>query len=153
MGRADMELRVPRARARFGELEARGLWRPTSAALRVLDAAAGLPRGVRDRRLRTATCASATPALRGRRADSRDRLGRPCCGDPAIDLSLVWSFLPRAGREAFFAAYGPVSEATLLRARVLALFLSGTLAVYAHREGRPTLEREALAGLDRAAAD
>jgi hypothetical protein len=65
---------------------------------------------------------------------------------------LVWSFLPPAGREEFLAEYGAVSEQTVLRARVLALFLAGTLAVYGHQEGRPGLERESLAGLDRAAS-
>ena len=36
-----------------------------------------------------------------------------------------------------------------LRARILSLFLCGTLAVYGHHEGMPQLRREALAGLDR----
>ena len=47
-------------------------------------------------------------------------------------------------------AYGPLSDVQLLRARVLALFLCGTLAVYGHHEGLPALEREAIARLDRA---
>jgi hypothetical protein len=36
---------------------------------------------------------------------------------------------------------------------VLALFLSATLAVYAHDEGMASLEREAIGALERAAVD
>jgi aminoglycoside phosphotransferase (APT) family kinase protein len=75
-----------------------------------------------------------------------------CRGDPALDLQLVWSVLPPAGRGAFFAEYGDVDDATLLRARLLALFLSAALFEYAHHEGLPSIEREALASLDRAAS-
>jgi aminoglycoside phosphotransferase (APT) family kinase protein len=72
--------------------------------------------------------------------------------DPAIDLSMLWSYLPPEGREAFLSAYGPVTEDQLLRARVVALSLSAALAHYGHREGFAPVEREALLGLDRAAA-
>src|SRR5215217_4288335 len=74
--------------------------------------------------------------------------GDLCRGDPSVDLSLVWSLLP--ARDAFLAAYGPVSDDQLLRARVIALFLCAVLALYAHHEGMRELELEALAGLDRA---
>jgi aminoglycoside phosphotransferase (APT) family kinase protein len=79
--------------------------------------------------------------------------GDVCRADPAIDLSLVWSALPPAGREAFFAAYGAAREESLLRARVLALFLSATLARYARATGMAELERESLAGVERALRD
>jgi aminoglycoside phosphotransferase (APT) family kinase protein len=74
-----------------------------------------------------------------------------CRGDPALDLQLVWSVLPPETRGAFFAEYGDVDDATLLRARVVALFLSAALLEYAHHEGLGSVEREALASLDRAA--
>jgi len=76
-----------------------------------------------------------------------------CRGDPAIDLMLVWSYLPPTARPAFLAAYGPVRDDQLVRARVLALFLCGSLAVYGHHEGVEGLKREALAGLVLAATD
>jgi aminoglycoside phosphotransferase (APT) family kinase protein len=76
-----------------------------------------------------------------------------CRSDPAIDLSMLWSYLPRAGREAFLAEYGPVSGGQLLRARVVALSLSAALAHYGHNEGFAAIEREALAGLERSAAE
>jgi len=49
------------------------------------------------------------------------------------------------------AAYGPVTDEQLLRARVLALFLCAVLALYGDHEGMPALRDEALAALDRAA--
>ena len=78
--------------------------------------------------------------------------GDVCRADPSIDLSLYWSLLTPAGREAFLVAYGPVGEDGLLRARVLALCLGALLAAYAHAEGMHELEREAIAGLKRTAA-
>ena len=69
--------------------------------------------------------------------------------DPAIDLMLVWSLLPPAGRERFVAEYGPVDDERRLRARVLALFMGVTLALYARDVGHVGLERECLTGLER----
>ncbi|MDX6720271.1 MAG: hypothetical protein QOJ63_2525 [Solirubrobacteraceae bacterium] len=79
--------------------------------------------------------------------------GDLCRADPSADLSLFWSLLAPAGRDAFLAAYGPVEEDVLLRARVLALFLCASLATYAHAEGMTDLEREVLGGLDRTLVD
>ncbi len=73
-----------------------------------------------------------------------------CLADPGIDLPLYWSFLPPAARPAFLDAYGPVADAALARARVLALGLSAALAVYAADQGNAALLSESLAGLDRA---
>ena len=76
-----------------------------------------------------------------------------CRADPAVDLPLFWCALPPPARDAFLDAYGPVGEDRLLRARVLAVSLCGSLAVYARGEGMPALERESLRGLDLAVAD
>ena len=62
------------------------------------------------------------------------------------------SFLPPSARPAFFDAYAPVGDETVLRARVLALFLSAALAEYAAAEGNRDLLRESVAGLGRALA-
>jgi hypothetical protein len=62
---------------------------------------------------------------------------------------LYWSALPLEGRPEFLEAYGPVADDELVRARVLSLFLCGTLAVYARHEGLPVLEREAVESLER----
>lgn len=53
------------------------------------------------------------------------------------------------GRAAFLAAYGPVSDTQLLRARALAVNLCVILAVYGREERMSGVEREALEGLDR----
>jgi aminoglycoside phosphotransferase (APT) family kinase protein len=79
--------------------------------------------------------------------------GDVCRADPAVDLLLVWSFLPEAGRTAFLREYGPVRDEQVLRARVLAVSLCAALAVYGRREGHQGLERECLAGLERALAE
>ena len=73
-----------------------------------------------------------------------------CRSDPGVDLQLYWSFLPPAGRDAFLDEYGEVSEDSLLRARVLALFLNAILARYGRAEGLQRVEAEAVASLDRA---
>jgi aminoglycoside phosphotransferase (APT) family kinase protein len=74
-----------------------------------------------------------------------------CRGDPALDLQLTWSVLPPDARSAFFAEYGDVDDARLLRARVVALHLGTALLEYAHHEGLAPIEREALASLERTA--
>ncbi len=76
-----------------------------------------------------------------------------CRADPAIDLPLYWGYLTPAAREAFCDEYGAIDTDGLLRARVLAVFLWGVLAEYAHDVGMEALGREAVAGLDRATAD
>ena len=77
--------------------------------------------------------------------------GDLCLADPAVDLSLSWSLLPPAARRGFERAYGAVDEATQVRARLLAVHLCASLAVYGRAEGIPTLEQESLAGLARVA--
>jgi aminoglycoside phosphotransferase (APT) family kinase protein len=75
--------------------------------------------------------------------------GDMCQASPAIDLPLYWSLFDRDGRAAFRAAYGPLTDAMLTQARVLALFMDATLAVYADENGMVGLKREALQGLRR----
>jgi aminoglycoside phosphotransferase (APT) family kinase protein len=51
-------------------------------------------------------------------------------GDPALDLSIAFSFLPPAARAAFRAAYGPIDDATWDRARFRALHYGVLLTDY-----------------------
>ena len=76
-----------------------------------------------------------------------------CRANPGIDLALLWSFVPRDMFDSFLAEYGPISEESLLVARVLALGLSATLANYARDVGHEALERDSLAALQRASAE
>jgi aminoglycoside phosphotransferase (APT) family kinase protein len=148
MGRADMAARVPRTRARFGELRELGLWEPPRQAEEVLDAASQLlpPRAT--------ALAHGDLHLRHVLVNERGRATAVidwddiCRGDPSIDLPVYWCVVPPPARQAFLEAYGGASEERLLRARVLALFLCGTLAVYGRREGLPALERESLRALE-----
>jgi aminoglycoside phosphotransferase (APT) family kinase protein len=151
--RGDMALRVPMTADRLGELERLGLWRTPGNVWALLAAAEVLagPEG--------SAVLHGDLHFRHLLVDERGALsgvidwGDLCRGDPSIDLSLLWSFFPPGGRAAFRAAYGPASGDQLLRARVLALCLCATLALYAHHEGMASVEREALAGLDRAVVD
>jgi aminoglycoside phosphotransferase (APT) family kinase protein len=76
-----------------------------------------------------------------------------CRGNPGIDLSPLWSFVPRELFDAFLNEYGPISDESLIVARVLAIGLCATLALYARDVGNARLEGEMLAGVRRALAD
>ncbi len=146
--RADMTLRVPKTRERLAELEQLGLWQAPREAHEVIDAAAELGP------------AQPTALVHGDlhlRHLLVDQGGEPAAvidwidlsyNSPGVDFVLYWSVLPPEGRRRFREAYGATTEDELLRARILALFLCGTLAVYGHHEGLPALKREALLGLD-----
>ena len=149
--RADMTFRVPMTRERLAELDRRGLWQPRPVPW--FAEAESLPASSRsavthgDLHLRHVLVHD--DGSLGGVIDWGD-LGR---SDPAIDLPLYWSALPPAARPAFVEAYGALDHAALLRARVLAVFLSGTLALYADAEDLPALKREASQSLERAIVD
>lgn len=69
---------------------------------------------------------------------------------PSVDLQIGWSGFSGDARDAFLTAYGAVPLDWALRAMVSALFYSATLALYARRDGVLYLQREAIAGLERA---
>jgi aminoglycoside phosphotransferase (APT) family kinase protein len=141
--RTDMPYRAEWARTRFDELG----WTPPGAA-RILDEAAELPPAELtslvhgDLHLRHAVVDE------GRLAGVID-WGDVCRSDPAVDLVLLWAALPPDVRPEFFAEYGAVDEAALLRSRVLSLFLCSILAIHARAVGDGTVEWECLAALDR----
>jgi aminoglycoside phosphotransferase (APT) family kinase protein len=151
LGRADMSRRVPRTIECLAEAEELGLWRATDDVSRLLEEARELP------------AAPASALVHGdlhfRHLLVEDRAlsgiidwGDLCLADPSVDLQVVWSFFPPEGRSAFLDAYGPVQEEQLVCARVLALGISAVLAVYGRHEALPGVEREAAAGLERAAS-
>ncbi|HEY8237168.1 MAG TPA: phosphotransferase [Gaiellaceae bacterium] len=151
--RADMSVRVPKTREQLEELEAAGLWQRPASVDRLLEAAEGLPPSdvvavvhgdLHFRQVLVDDGATLTGVI-----DWVD----VCRSDPAIDLSMLWSYLPRQGRDAFLSEYGAVRDDQLVRARVIALSLSAALAQYGHNEGFRAVEREALSGLARTAAE
>jgi aminoglycoside phosphotransferase (APT) family kinase protein len=146
--RADMGARVPRTREAIEGVVALGLWRPPPLVETILEQALLLPPAEP-----SAIC-HGDLHFRQLLVDRSELSGiidwvDVCRSDPGVDLQIVWSFLAPAGRAVFRDEYGPVSEESLLRARVLALFLSATLARYGHAEGLLTVQTEALAGLRR----
>lgn len=53
-------------------------------------------------------------------------------GNPAIDLSIAYSFLPPSGREQFFQLYGEVSEELRMAAKFFAIYVAFILLLYGH---------------------
>ena len=146
MGRADMAVRIPRTRETLGAIA--DLWRPPAELDELLAVAAELPPP------RPSAVCHGDLHFRQLLVDGGVLSGIVdwvdlCRGDPAMDLSLVYGFLPPSARREFFEEYGEVEVSSLVRARVLALNLMSVLARYGHDEGMPGVEAEALAGLGR----
>ncbi|HJQ74908.1 MAG TPA: phosphotransferase [Gaiellaceae bacterium] len=76
-----------------------------------------------------------------------------CRADPGQDFVPYWSLLPPRARAELLDEYGPMSEESLLRGRVLALGLNAALLRYGRDEGLRDVESEALASLERTASD
>ena len=68
-------------------------------------------------------------------------------GDPALDLSLAWTFLPFAAHAAFRDSYGPIDAATWDRARFRAIHYGALLAEYGRAEGIAPLHELAIRAL------
>jgi aminoglycoside phosphotransferase (APT) family kinase protein len=151
-GRADMQRRSTLARQQLAAVEELGVWRAPPRVEELLDEAQLLPPphapvlAHGDLHFRHLLVASGA-------ASGVIDWGDVCLADPAIDLPLLWSFVPPEGRAAVLDAYGPVDEAQLLRCRVLAIQLCAALAEYGRVEGNAAVEREAVAGLERALED
>jgi aminoglycoside phosphotransferase (APT) family kinase protein len=147
MDRTNMATRVRKTRAALAR--AATLWTPPEGVNELLDEAGRLQAPF------TTTLVHGDLHVRHLLVDDSCMLvgvidwGDMCLAHPSADLSLYWSLFPPSGRAAFLESYGTVEEHELMRARVLALFLCATLASYAHTEGMPDLEREAVDGLHR----
>ena len=152
MRRADMAIRVPATEAALAGLETEGMWSTPPTIAPLLAEARELPPA------EATVVAHGDLHVRHLVVDGAGGLtgvidwGDVCRGDPSIDLSLLWSLLGPGGRADFIAEYGSLTAAQLLRARVLAIFLSAVLALYGHHEGMAALRDEALLGLERATA-
>jgi aminoglycoside phosphotransferase (APT) family kinase protein len=68
-------------------------------------------------------------------------------GDPAIDLSIAHSFLPKAAHESFMKAYGDISPETWKLARLRAIYSSTVLVLFGYHSGDPIIMREGLRAL------
>ncbi len=146
IGRADMRVRIPRTRDALLAVDAL-----TREAEWILAEAARLPP------VRATAVVHGDLHFRQLLVDDGALTGvidwvDVCRSDPGVDLQLLWSFFPRSARDEFFDEYGPVSGESLLRARVLALFLSAVLLAYARDAGNAAVAEEASAGLTRTLA-
>jgi aminoglycoside phosphotransferase (APT) family kinase protein len=148
-GRADMPKRTALAREELAELERLGLWRAPPRVTHLLDEAERLP-PPEPPVLVHGDLHFRHVLVQSRAVSAVIDWGDVSRSDPAIDLPLLWSFVPPDGRDAFLDAYGDVNEAQLLRARVLAIQLCAVLARYGRLEGLDGVEREGLEGLERA---
>lgn len=63
-------------------------------------------------------------------------------GHPAIDLSIVYSFLPPEGRKRFFNIYGEVDIDTQKTAKFKAIYTTILLILYAHEKKKKELVNE-----------
>jgi aminoglycoside phosphotransferase (APT) family kinase protein len=148
--RADMPYRVAMTEKRLAAIAQLGVWTPPPLLADMLASARALPEPPPP-----ASLAHGDLHIRHLLIGDDGRLtgvidwGDLCRADPSIDLVLYWSFVPPRGRPAFEAEYGPIGPDALLRSRVLAVFLSATLAVYGRTHGNAALERGAVAALDR----
>jgi len=150
MRRADPAKRVPLARQLLAELESSGIARCPATGL--LNDASRLGASTETVYLHGDLHLRHVLVDGGSLAGVID-WGDSCLGDPSIDLQIAWSLLSAEGRVRFFAEYGPIGEERALRARMLAVGLCAMLVKYAHAVAYPSLQTEALAGLERALID
>lgn len=148
-GRTDMQIRTTLAREQLDEVEKLGVWSAPPRVEQLLAEARELPPPESAVLVHGDLHFRHLLVDRGTASGVID-WGDVCRSDPAIDLLLLWSFVPPEGRAAFLEAYGPVNNAQLLRARVLAIQLCAALAEYGRIEGNVGVEREAVSGLERA---
>ena len=73
--------------------------------------------------------------------------GDLCAAPRSVDLSVAYSALAGAARDAFFAEYGPIDADTELRARVMAIFSAASVAAYARELDDRILLASAMTGL------
>jgi aminoglycoside phosphotransferase (APT) family kinase protein len=151
-GRADMAGRAERIRELTGRLAASGVWVAPPAVEELLNAAVALPPPRLDRLVHGDLYPRNFLVHQGRLSGVIDwiDLGR---SDPAIDLSFLWSFVPRHGRDEVAAAYGGLDDAALVRSRVLAVFMGCVILEYAEATGRPVFGAFARDALARTLAD
>jgi aminoglycoside phosphotransferase (APT) family kinase protein len=151
--RADMPYRCGRTLERIAELERAGLPIDGAGLRRVVAAAADLP---------------AFPEVALVHGDLHFRhvllgpggaptgiidWGDAHLGHPSVDLHGYWAFFEPAERARFAAAYGPLDEASLRAARVVAVFISAVLALSADDFGLPVVRLAALEALRRTLLD
>ena len=67
---------------------------------------------------------------------------------PAVDLAIVYLFLPNACHNEFWDVYGNVDEQTQMLSKLRAIFSLVTTCWYSHRISDGSLLNESLVGLE-----
>ena len=147
--RADATLRVARARENLAYLRDASIWSPPASMEGILSASERLPPSRAELVLTHGDLHQRHVLVSQGRLSAVIDFGDVCLADPCIDLIPLWSLLTPRGRVQFFADYGAITDDQLLRSRVLAIVLDSMLARYAQDVGHASLQREAIAGLER----
>jgi aminoglycoside phosphotransferase (APT) family kinase protein len=154
IARADVAKRVRETRERLAEARARGLAGP-SAALDEICAQAEAARAPQPPPVLVHGDLYARHLL----VDDGGALsgvidwGDVHLGQPWLDLSIAYGFLPPRAHDAFFEAYGGAPDQALLRrARLHAVFYAVTLLVYGTETSDADLVREARVSLEHLAS-
>lgn len=74
-------------------------------------------------------------------------------GHPACDLSIAYSYLPPASRQAFYEVYGEVDEETKILARMIAVYIPMLIFMQAMDDKDEVIAGEAKSIIHRALAD
>ena len=69
-------------------------------------------------------------------------------GHPSVDLSFLFSYFSKKGRERFFQIYGEVDEQTQTLAKFISIYVSVILLLYGYEFGDDTLVQEAQHSLE-----
>jgi aminoglycoside phosphotransferase (APT) family kinase protein len=152
IGRTAFERRMPEVQARLRLLQERGHIADPAPWLRLFDGGFPAPPPA-------AVVVHGDLYVRHLLVDDARRVcgvldwGDVHAGDPAVDLSVAYGFLPPRARDAFALAYGPMDERMRRTARLRAAFHSAALAWFADTTGDAALLREGLSALHNTLAD
>lgn len=133
LGRIDMEKRMPMMETRLTEVSKKGIvHQQTLNSIR--DYARTISGSLTDKKV---ALVHGDLHIRNMLVDEKGKVsaiidwGDTHIGHPAIDLSIVYSFLPLEGRVRFFEIYGDVADETKAIARFKAIYTTILLLLYA----------------------
>lgn len=147
--RLDVEMRWPKTYANLCKIDELGLFSNTKALFELLDDL----KEVRDQGQHKVLCHGDLYARHLLISRERELCGVIDWGDlhvgnPAVDLAILFAFLPIEARPVFLETYGALDKNTEQLALFRALFSSSLLVVFSHDVGDHDLLREAQTSLD-----
>ncbi len=148
MGRLDVETRWPKTHQNLTQIAQLGLLADTKPLFDLLDSL----QNIRDPGQQKVLCHGDLYA-RHLLINSERKLGGVIdwgdvhVGNPAVDLAVIFSFLPPEAKFIFLETYGPIDANTERLALFRALFSASVLALYAHDTNDQDLLDEAITAL------